>query len=160
MKMERIRPQIVLVVGSRNSGKTAYLHLLKNRIQEQEECVGGVVSEAELRDGEKWRYWLRDIRTGKRLLLATRYDSSPGKLQVGRFRFEPETFRWAEGVFRQSLDCDVLFLDEYGPLEARGEGFRHVLEFLLKNYRGILVITLRPSLFEHLINEVLTQTPE
>ena len=149
--------RIVLVVGRKNSGKTAFLKELAKRAREKELLVGGVLSEADMRHGQKWRYWMRDVRSGQRQILATYSQKAEAELRVGPYQFRTAAFQEAEQIFRRSLECDVLFLDEYGPLEARGEGFRHILKFLLKNYRGILMITVRPALLKHLKEEVLEQ---
>ncbi len=143
-RKRQLRP--VLVVGARNSGKTAYVRAVAARARRIGLTVAGFFSEAEWRDGVKARYFLCDIADpSSRALLASR-DGGPGlDLQVGAYQFSSGAFRAANRSLRRALAADLICIDEFGPLELRGEGFYPAVKFLLRRYRGILLLTARPS---------------
>lgn len=142
-----LRP--VLIAGRKDSGKTAYLGWLANRAKSRGWRVGGFLSLGEFEGARKARYYLLDIAAGEKRLLAWRQVAAT-PLKIGPYAFDPAVFKWAEQRIRRQMAADILMLDEYGPLEQRGMGFRPTLDFLLSHYRGILVITVRPALLPHL----------
>ncbi len=112
--------------------------------------AGGFVSIGEFEDSNKQSYFLQDVQTGKRYLLASKIADASRPQVFGSYSFDPATFAAGSRILRNSLDADAIVLDEYGPLEQGGEGFREALEYLLAHYRGILFIAARPSLLDHL----------
>lgn len=142
----------VLVVGRKNSGKTAYLRFQLQRIQQKGLKPGGFLSIGHLRKGYKQEYYLFDILTQQQRLLASMVKFKEGTIRYGAYYFDPITFSWGSQILKNSLNCDLNFFDEFGPLENAGKGFRNDLIFLLKNYKGILLLSVRPSLKDQLIN--------
>ncbi len=148
--------QVFLVVGSKDAGKTAYLLQLSRRARESGLQVGGILSLARLRRGKKDRYFLYDLRTGRQRLLAWRNFDPDSPVRIGSYAFDPTALNLGKQILRNCLDCDVILLDEYGPLEHRGGGFRSALEFLLDHFSGFLGISVRPALLNPL-KELLRQ---
>jgi len=155
MRTESSTVKIVLVVGSKSSGKTAYLRLVIRRARQHGLKVGGILSPGELQGGTKQEYFVEDVRTGQKTRLAWLSNEESSPIQVGSYSFNPRAFEMANRILRESQDADVVVLDEYGPLEKSGGGFRPALEYLLQNYSGILFIALRPSLLHHIKSELL-----
>ncbi len=148
--MEHGPRQVFLVVGGKNAGKTSYLQRLSQRARENGLQVGGILSLARLRRGKKERYFLFDLRSGQQRLLAWRNSDPEQTIRIGSYAFDPATLQLGKQILRNCLDCDLILLDEYGPLEEQGGGFRSALEFLLAHYPGILGVSVRPSLLDNL----------
>ncbi len=138
--------QPVLVSGGKNAGKTSYLLNLVERARMRGWRVGGFVSLAEWEHGEKKRYFLRDVSGNRQRLVARKGTHRTDEWHVGSYVFDPETFRWAQSCARQPNRFDVFLLDEFGPLERKGLGLSPILEMLLAEFNGILVISVRPAL--------------
>ena len=128
------RMRLILITGARNSGKTALVRLAAAELR----GAGGVCSPAELRGGAKTSYFVRSLRSGRRLPLLRVTDAGPKTSEAG--------FRFACSVIRRNASRKVLFVDEYGPLESRGIGFYPALLAACARGRGVLVLTARKSL--------------
>ena len=72
-------------------------------------------------------------------------------LLVGRFSFSRPAFDRAIMLLRECIQCDGwLVIDEIGPLELRGEGFGFVLQDILKERKGKLLLVARDKVVENL----------
>lgn len=141
----------VLVVGPRSSGKTGYVRAVAERARAAGLGVAGFASVGEWEDGTKARFHLEDLAdSGRRLLLASVHPDPGLDLRTGRYHLSSAAFEEADRLLRTALDADVVCMDEIGPLELRGGGFRPGLEFMLANHQGILVLTCRPRVTESL----------
>jgi nucleoside-triphosphatase THEP1 len=136
----------ILVVGKKNCGKTSYLKFLVERLQKLHLKAGGFLCINQ----SKQKYFLTDIKSGEKRLFASEEKSPKRNIKYGIYYFDPDAFTFGSFILRNSLDAAAIFLDEFGPLEKNGSGFRSDLEFLLKNYTGFLFIAVRPSLLTFL----------
>lgn len=146
---ERSAAQLVLVVGSRNSGKTGYARSVVERARAAGLRVAGFLSEAEWDGAVKARFYLQDVADPACRVLLASVEPAPGlDVEAGPFHLSSSAFRMAEAEFRNALDADLICMDEVGPLELRGEGFHNALRHLVARYRGTLLLTVRPSAVE------------
>lgn len=92
------------------------------------------------------------IRAGRRRLLATRTKSAASPqagfdLVIGHWWFNSDTVRWADQALVESCPCDLLIVDEIGPLElTRGEGWLNGLRALQSGQYRLGVVVVRPEL--------------
>ena len=141
--------RLIIVSGPINSGKTTYLHSLIEHYTRQGLCVGGVTAEALYEGGQKSGYDVRDIRTGTQAALVRSTGDIPGpeeRLQrVGRFVILESGLEFTRKVLEAGLGCDILCLDEVGPLEMEGGGHLPALNMLLAEYHGTLLLVAREA---------------
>ncbi len=142
--------QPVVIVGPKNAGKTTYLKNLLFRCQKLGLTVGGFLSVNSSQDQPKSSYYLLDIRSQKIQLFISRQPEFQEFIKLGEYYLNMQCFAEANKILKTQLKLDVILLDEFGPLEKMKKGFREGLDYLLKNFRGILVITVRPTLLPHL----------
>jgi nucleoside-triphosphatase THEP1 len=143
----RAGPQLVLVSGPRNTGKTEYARWVVERARAAGLRVAGFYSEAEWEAGVKARFYLQDVADpGHRALLASVRPAPDLDLRAGPFHLSSQVFRQADPVLRGAAGADLICIDEVGPLEVRGVGFHGALRYLLAEHGGILLLTVRPSL--------------
>lgn len=104
---------------------------------------GGIITLAQ--DGERH---VVNARTGVRRRLTRSSREGPAVIQ-GRFRFNPETLEWAKQVLGRATPCDLLVVDEIGPLEVvRGEGWAGALDVVRQGAYAVAVVVVRPELVD------------
>jgi nucleoside-triphosphatase THEP1 len=87
-----------------------------------------------------------DIRSGdaRRLTLG---GSAPAAVHQGKFLFDARTLSWANTALLAATPCDLLVIDELGPLEFhKGEGWPAAFEVVRRNDYGLAVVVVRPEL--------------
>ena len=146
--------KVVLVVGDKNSGKTTYLQNILTRCKNKGYKVGGLLGPGTLKNGTKYSYHLMDVQSGKLRLFASKEMEMNNSFVYGSYHFSRSAITWGNKILRESRMKDVIFFDEYGPLEELGLGFQDELDSLLKNIKGILFISVRPSLKENILNRI------
>lgn len=141
------QPLVFLVTGPRGIGKTTLCLRTVARAREAGLSCAGLLTLQE----ENGR-WVVDVRTGLSRPLTT---TDPAGVRVGRFLFDPAALDWGSEILAHSTPCDLLVVDELGPLELRGEGWAVGLDVLRQRaFRlGLAVVRLE------LVTEVLARLP-
>jgi len=143
---------LILITGERNSGKTTLMRQILREIRRDKGASPGGFITCLPGPGEtKNRYFLEDLAGGE--IRPAAADALPGDCGgwfsgTGRFWFCRETYLWALETYRRQLDFPVLFLDEAGALELKGEGFDPALELLARQYGGTLYLAVRRMFVE------------
>ena len=143
--MKTNQVSIILVVGLKNSGKTAFLEHLLKRAKNLGFLIGGFLSRGNIADNHKKEYFLEDLQTGSRHLLAATTTHASRKIRYGSYHFNPKAFELGNQLLLQNFHSDLLVLDEFGPLELQGKGFRPAFDVIIEKYPGIFLIAVRPS---------------
>jgi len=142
--------QIVILTGAQGAGKTTTCLRLLDRVRELGLDCAGICCPARLADGVKRGIDVVDARTQERRRLAE-IDELPGTLRLGPYRFDPEAIAWGTSRLAVACPCDVLVVDEIGPLElAHGEGWANAIEVLRAGEYRVAVAVVRPSLVDAL----------
>lgn len=144
----KARGHLKIVSGPPGSGKTSYCLSRVDRARAAGQDVAGIVSVAEPAVGERRQILALDLRSSERRPLA---DLEPpvGRpvVRSGRWWFHCGTVTWANRVLRDAGPCDLLVVDEIGPLELRyGLGLVDALPILHRRAYGEAIVTVRPSL--------------
>lgn len=148
-----------LIVGLKNSCKTAFLDFLIQKAYQNKLHVAGFLSRGKLCDGQKNQYFLEDIRTGKHYLLANQTPGRSENIPYGVYFFDPDIFELGNELLLHNLNADLLVLDEFGSLELKGQGFRRAFDIILREYHGIFLIAVRPVVLPEL-KKILISTKE
>lgn len=141
------RAALWLLSGPRQAGKTTLCRRLAEQARGRGWDVAGLLSPAILHAGIRTGIAVEDLRSGETRLLAEAGPAPALTLAQGRWRFDPAAVDWGNRVLANSLPCDLLIVDELGPLELeRGLGWTAGLSVLRQNgYRRGLVVV-RPEL--------------
>ncbi|MFW5710746.1 MAG: nucleoside-triphosphatase [Spirochaetota bacterium] len=155
--------RLMIVSGPINSGKSTYLHRLIDHYEQQGLCVGGVTAEALFEGERKCGYDVRDVRTGVQtaLVRSAGVGGDKGEIpnfevrlqRVGRFYILESGLEFTKKVLEAGFDCDLLCLDEVGPLEMQGGGHSPALKMLLAEYHGTLLLVAREAVVDALIGQ-------
>lgn len=93
-----------------------------------------------LAPGDHETRWIQDILTGeKHMLTAVATTPVSRIIEIGRFRFDQASFRWAHRVLRAGFESvpEWLVFDEIGYLELQGQGLEPAVRRILNWNRTI-----------------------
>jgi len=140
------RPKLVLLVGPKHSGKTTVAAALADRARQAGFAVAGLLAPGVRRSGELIGFDALDLRTGRRTPLARR--GVEGSQQVGGFAFTAEGLALgAEAISPAATgNAELVIVDEFGPLELRGGGWRSAVDGLIFGFPGVLVLVVRAEM--------------
>jgi nucleoside-triphosphatase len=140
-------PRLWLLTGARGAGKTTFCRSLAARAHIQGWDTAGLLSPAVFEGGIKTGILAEDVRTGETHPLASYTSDSSFNLQQGKWYFDRSTLAWGNHVIESSLPCDLLILDELGPLElTRQGGWQAALDVLRGDGYQIALVVIRPEL--------------
>ena len=143
-----------VVTGPRAAGKTAFCRLLVRRARSEDAgfTTAGVLSPKVFLQGREAAIDAVDLSTGQHRRLAVRgdVDSTGDGPSTLRWRFDAEVLAWGNTVLQSATPCDLLVVDELGPLEfIRGEGWISGLAAVDTMAFGSAAVVVRPELIEH-----------
>ncbi|MBN1148638.1 MAG: hypothetical protein JXA78_15370 [Anaerolineales bacterium] len=141
--------RIWLVTGDRGAGKTTFCQQWVELARLGGWTTGGVLSLAEFEAGEKTAIHAEDLRTGERRLLASKKALECAGPRLGSWNFCAAALAWGDECLRQAAPCDLLVVDELGPLEfERGEGWQAGLSIVTQGEYALALVVVRPEYLE------------
>jgi nucleoside-triphosphatase THEP1 len=141
--------KIILLKAEKGSGKTTALIRLLEKLTILSVCARGVVSPPVEEDGIKIAINLMDVSSGEEKRLAVPKKDENIEPAGLHWRFEPGTLAWGNRLLADAVPCDILFVDEMGPLEFnRSEGLMKGFEAINSRRYLVALVTIRPSLLE------------
>ena len=151
------RPLRILLAGERGSGKTTCCMTAARMLREQGLRPAGVVC-PKLVDGEGRVIGIEvlNILTDppSREVLA-RTDLERVGPRTGRYQFSEEGLQFGRDALKAGArHGDVMFADELGPLEMRGEGFSNLLDLARAPLTPPMVIVVRTGLVSDVCREL------
>lgn len=148
----------VLLTGERQVGKTTVCKQVAELARELGYSPAGVLAPALLNeDGLPVAYHALMVADGEQRLLA-RAHGDLGGLRTGRYSFNAGVFSWVMGRLRVAISqgCDLLIVDEIGPLELEQEkGLAPILSELSASGLPSLLLVVRPELAGQLQKRLL-----
>jgi nucleoside-triphosphatase len=140
--------RVVLLTGERGAGKTQLCQRVVSQARQSGYSCAGVLSPAIILRGEKVGLHLADVATGEERLLAEA-DRAGGEVRWGKYRFVRVTLEWAVELLRRATPCDLLVVDELGPLELKlGQGLVAALDVLEEGAFSLALVVVRPELVD------------
>jgi len=136
-----------LLTGKINSGKSTLLYEMVKRANFS---CGGVISLPVFEGGMKAGMDALDILTGERKVLA-RLSSIDGT-RVGKYIISKHGLKHCEDAIRRAIgNCEIVVIDEFGPLEMDGGGIAEAAEDAFR--RGNALVVLRKGLKEQFMEK-------
>ncbi|HEY47107.1 MAG TPA: DUF2478 domain-containing protein [Anaerolineae bacterium] len=139
--------KLTLITGPSGSGKSAWCaqHIEEARADRLD--VGGVLSRPVFTQGQKVGIDLLDLQTGESRRLANLRSPESKGLLTKRWHFDPQTLAWANLVLRDLPPCDIVIIDELGPLEfSRDEGLQEGMRIVDDKRFPEMCVVVRPEL--------------
>lgn len=133
-----------LVSGEIGAGKTTICQKVVDSARTRGFTCGGLLTPALIEHGRKVGIGGVDLLSGERRVMA-RIDRDLGGPRVGCYYFAADAFPWANAVIASAVNsgCDLLVVDEIGPLElVQGRGLAPALDLLGAVPRALVVVRL------------------
>ena len=152
-------PALVLWTGPKHSGKTTALTELISRARRGRIPATGILAPSVYRDRRLAGFDILDIGTGQRCILARR--GVEGDQRVGHFALTREGLAFGRTVLSQSArSAGLCIIDEYGPLELAGRGWRQAVDSLLDRAPALVVIVVRRELTDRVAELYRQRSPQ
>ncbi|MEM5775115.1 MAG: nucleoside-triphosphatase [Anaerolineaceae bacterium] len=117
--MEKYTGRVLLITGERNSGKTLLCKRMIEIARRANWQIKGLLSPAILKGDQKTGIGVEDLYTGKRFMLARLPEEADdgAPVRTEGWVFDERCVAWCNSVLEQATPCDLLVVDEIGPLE-------------------------------------------
>ena len=128
--MKQIENRCLLWVGDKHSGKTTAATELVRRIQRNGYTVGGILAPSIYEQGCPVGFDIVDIKNDYRIPLAVRDERAP---DIGCYRYDRKGLELGRSVLslHKNRSSHLVIVDEYGPWELQGKGWRLDVDRLL-----------------------------
>jgi nucleoside-triphosphatase THEP1 len=141
--------EVLILTGEKGSGKTTSLYELVKKLKNENYTIGGILATGLWKDSYRFGYDVMNIKTeeGEPLCRAGSHDSG---IKVGTFIFREEGIRFGRTALEisQLVDCDLVIVDEVGPLELEGKGWASSLDQLIGRLSCPILLVVRESLIK------------
>lgn len=139
-------PKRLIVTGASGTGKTSFCQQVIEAANVIGWQVAGLLSLPRFEAGQKTGIFALDLSSGEKRLLASCQPGEIAGLPFGKWMFDIHTLAWGNAVLERVPLCDVLVIDEIGPLEFDvHHGWTVCFQILLRQTKGIVLVTVRPS---------------
>lgn len=149
--------RVILWFAARHSGKTTAALELAKRAGAQGYVVAGLVAPSVYLNGELIGFDLLDLRSNKRTRLAVRKTKND---EAARFSFSAAGRRLARSALdpTRAKSADLVIVDEFGPLEMLGKGWRTHVDLLLTSTDALILLVVRKGLTDR-VRELYSSFP-
>jgi nucleoside-triphosphatase len=158
--MEHYPPGFI-VTGKRRGGKTSFLGELVERFRTMNFAVDGILAIASSADESPESYTMYNIGTGESIPLCSRM-TSDNWIRVGNFYFNPMALEAGNKILTDPavVKNDLIIIDEIGKFELDGKIWATSLSWLLRNASCPLVLSVRVTFTDQVINKWNLQIDE
>lgn len=135
-----MQKRVFLLTGSPGVGKTTVLTKCVINLSEKGVSVGGMVS-SEIREGKaRVGFEIRDLTNSQHGILA--HVNQKRGPKVGKYRVNLEDLHniGAQAIRKALRKCDLIAIDEIGPMELFSEEFKEAVEEALESRKLVLAV--------------------
>ncbi len=141
----KILPRIILITGESGAGKTAFCRQAIDLARQHGWRVTGVLTLPRFVNGARVGMEVHDVSTGEQRALGELAPTEGPYTE--KWHFNPSALAWGSEILGRAVPCDLLVVDELGPLElGRGEGWSVAFDLLRMDTFRVALVVVRPSL--------------
>lgn len=131
--------------GPKHSGKTTSATRLIQMARTEGFVIAGILEPSLYDNGKLLGFDVLDIQNQKQTPLARR---NKDKRTAGSFNFITDGLKFGNAVLstETTKSADLVIIDEFGPLEVKGHGWRRNIDSLLSSSNAIMLIIIRQGL--------------
>ncbi len=154
------KSNVIIITGEIGSGKTSLIKEIAERFKEKSIRVGGIIAPAVFTDDIKSGYSIINISTGENIPLS-QTNEMDGLARVGKYFFFREGIDFGISALsaERNKDKQIVIIDEIGAWELQGQGWATSLNELIINCNMPLIITVRRSFLDLVIENWMLQNP-
>jgi nucleoside-triphosphatase len=143
------QPRLVLVSGESGSGKTTWCSRQVMLARRRGLGVGGFLSPGVYEGDKKVGISLIDLSSGEMRLLGSLRRREDPQAPTRKWAMDDETLAWGNRVLEGQSECDLLVIDELGPLEFLfGRGFQQAFPLIARRRFQTALVVVRPTLLD------------
>jgi nucleoside-triphosphatase THEP1 len=155
----RSAPGLVIISGESGSGKTTLCNDAIRLARARGLAVAGLMTRAHTVAGRKAAMFVQNVQTGEERLLG-QYVDVTGDPLIEHWQFSDEGIAWGAQVLQETPPCDILIVDELGPLElVYNKGWHAAIGVLLARRCRMALVSVRPLLVTELTTVVAEMNP-
>lgn len=145
--------RVFLITGSPGTGKTTVLAKAVGLLRSRGHSVGGMISHEHRQGGARVGFTVTDLQTQRQGFLA-HIDQKTGP-RVGKYRVNMEDLETigAEAIMNAAEACDLIAIDEIGPMELFSGRFRGAVRKALESGKPV-VATIHSYSRDRLVGEM------
>ena len=154
------KSNVIIITGEIGSGKTTLISGISSLLKELGIKTGGIIAPAIYEQENKTGYNIIDESTGCKMQLS-QIEEIDGVPRVGRYFFIPEALDYGRNALsvEKNLKSQIVLIDEIGAWELQGQGWASSLNELIINCEMPLIITVRKSFLELVVENWMLQNP-
>ena len=139
--------KLILWTGQRHSGKTTAAGDLIENLRARGRVIAGLLAPSVYQEGLLIGFDAVDVSTGRRAPLLRRFGQADA-VHVGAFAFIDEGLRLGRAALDADAtrEADLVVVDEFGPLELRGGGWRGQVDQLIAGAARVILLVVRAQL--------------
>lgn len=151
--MNQRKRKIWIITGPRGVGKTRFCSHLAEEAQKSGCVIAGLICPPGYEEKEKTTIHIQDLSSGKKAVLARVRTAETKELHTDHWIFDQKVMTWGNEVLGTIQGCDLLVVDELGPLEfSRGEGWQNGLTAIDSGFFNTCAVVIRPELLQEACN--------
>lgn len=141
--------KMVILTGIRGKGKTTTCRKWVDQAESMGWSVSGLLCPAVFENGIKTGIDVKDLSTGITRRLAWLAQGTGTEIATDHWNFDPDVLKWGSQVLNAIQKCDLLVVDELGPLEFyRHQGWMEAFDVIARSNFRLAVIVIRPELMD------------
>jgi nucleoside-triphosphatase len=140
---------MIILTGTRGKGKTRACQKWVEQARLEGHKVSGLVCPAVFINDLKTGIDVQNLETGECRHLATLADGNASEVATDRWKFDPQVLQWGSRILKGIGKCDILVIDELGPLEFyRKLGWVEAMDILTNGDYNLSIVVIRPELVD------------
>ena len=138
---------MILWTGPKHSGKTTAAGELAVRARDEDLRIAGLLAPAVYEGKRLVGFDAIDLRTGEQVSPASRRKKTR---QGGGFRFTKQGRALGKAALDVSTarSAELVIIDEFGPMELQGKGWREEVDLLLAETDAVVLLVVREELVQ------------
>jgi nucleoside-triphosphatase len=129
--------RVLLLTGNPGVGKTTVLMKTVNALKERGIRVGGMISREVREGGTRTGFKILDLTSSRRGWLAHINQKSGPQVSKYRVNIEDLNAIGAQAVTEAVEKCEVVAIDEVGPVELFSERFKEAVRKALESHKPV-----------------------
>ena len=139
--------KLILFTGRKHSGKTTAAERLARQVRSEGFRIAGLLAPSVYEDNRLVGFGAVDLIRDRQIKLANRRTTED---KGGRWEFTREGLKLGRAALNPSAanSADLIIVDEFGPLELEGRGWRKEVDLLLSSTDIPVMLVVRQELVE------------